>query len=421
MDECIGSELDLFCEPSVNLTHEKGFHITYQPLGSIESGPLEYFISGSSEDYIDLSRTYLHLVVKIVKHDGSNLTDTDIVEPANLFLHSLFSQVDLFIQDRLVSSSSNTYAYRSYLETILNYGKNALETQMKCALFTNDDDLSNILISTRKDVAAKSSSFDLLGRLHLDMFHQGKYLLNNVNLKLRLIRAKDEFCLHTSSDNLKPKVVLQSASLFVRKVRLSSSVQLSHAKVLQHSNAKYPITRVEAKVFSVAQGLSNIERDNLILGQLPIRCVLGIVETDSFNGNYKKNPFNFHHFKLNFLSLYVNGQQIPYKPYTPDFEKKLFVREYLSVYEGTNLWLRNKDLIINRDNYAKGYTLYCFDLTPDHDAGSSHYENMKQGNLRIEMKFKSPLPSNATVILLCEFQNILQISRDREISLDYPI
>ena len=48
-----------------------------------------------------------------------------VVGPTNLLLNSLFSQVDVFFNDKLISSSSNTYAYRAYLETLLNYGKAA--------------------------------------------------------------------------------------------------------------------------------------------------------------------------------------------------------------------------------------------------------------------------------------------------------
>ena len=40
------------------------------------------------------------------------------------------------------------------------------------------------------------------------------------------------------------RVVIVSAALFVRKVKVSSSVYLAHAKTLEYGLTKYPIRRV---------------------------------------------------------------------------------------------------------------------------------------------------------------------------------
>ena len=51
--------------------------------------------------------------------------------PANLFLQLLFSQSEVSLNEKLVSVASNNYAYRAYLETLLNYGKEAKEGDLK--------------------------------------------------------------------------------------------------------------------------------------------------------------------------------------------------------------------------------------------------------------------------------------------------
>ena len=38
----------------------------------------------------------------------------------NNWLHSLFSQVDVYLNDTLVTPSSNTYPFRAYVDTVLN-------------------------------------------------------------------------------------------------------------------------------------------------------------------------------------------------------------------------------------------------------------------------------------------------------------
>ena len=44
-------------------------------------------------------------------------------------------------------------------------------------------------------LTAESKSVELMGRLHLDLAMQEKYLPNGIELKLRLNRASSQFCL----------------------------------------------------------------------------------------------------------------------------------------------------------------------------------------------------------------------------------
>lgn len=46
-----------------------------------EKTPIEIYISGNGEHYIDLSHTILQLQIKILKKNGSNLGDSDHVAP----------------------------------------------------------------------------------------------------------------------------------------------------------------------------------------------------------------------------------------------------------------------------------------------------------------------------------------------------
>ena len=93
---CVKSELDIFSVPSTQASIEDGIVVDYHPIASlVDSGPIKFDIPASVEHYLDLAHVYLHLAVKITKNDGSNLENASAVGPTNLFLHSLFSQVDV--------------------------------------------------------------------------------------------------------------------------------------------------------------------------------------------------------------------------------------------------------------------------------------------------------------------------------------
>ena len=60
------SELDPFGKPSVQTSIEHTTEKDHYPISSmIESGPLEFTITGSGDKYLDLSSVYLHLTASI--------------------------------------------------------------------------------------------------------------------------------------------------------------------------------------------------------------------------------------------------------------------------------------------------------------------------------------------------------------------
>lgn len=50
-------------------------------------------------------------------------------------------------------------------------------------------------------------------------------------------------------------------------------------------------------------------QDNWFLGPLSKCIVIGLVDNDSFTGSYNKNPLNLKHYHLEFMAMYVDGQQ----------------------------------------------------------------------------------------------------------------
>ena len=92
------------------------------------------------------------------------------------------------------------------------------------------------------------------------------------------------------------KVKITGAAFLSRKVKISPSVYLAHAKTLESGMAKYPIRRVVCKTFTVPAGYLDDSQEKLFSGQLPTRLILGCVDNRAFNGDLERNPFNFHTF-----------------------------------------------------------------------------------------------------------------------------
>lgn len=428
--ECAKSELDLFSVPPTQTSIESGAYVEYNPISSISDGtPIEFVISGSGQDYIDLANTQIAVKVDITRANNQAIDDTAQVSPINLLLQTLFCEVDIKLNDVLITSTNNTYAYRAYLETLLSYGSEAKATHLTSALYYKDTagkmDDSNPIVDNANTGLVKRNSFfrtgatvEMIGRIHADLFYQQKYLPNDISLRIRLVRNKNEFCLMSSTPDQNYKIRIRECKLYARKIKLSPSVFVAHAKALETSNAKYPLRRVICKTFTVPRGNLDCSQENLFSGQLPTRIVLGCVDNDAFNGTYEKNPFNFKHFSLTQLRLYLDGQQQHVRPLHLNYTTNQYLAGYMSLFSGTGKLFMDEGNQIQREDFSRGYALYAFDLTPDL-AEDDHFNLIKEGNVRVDLKFAVPLPNTINVIVYAEFENILEVDRSRNVIFDY--
>ncbi|GFU30336.1 uncharacterized protein F54H12.2 [Trichonephila clavipes] len=385
----------------------------FHPLSNVfDNAPVEFSISRSAEDYIDLSQTQLYVKAKIVKVDNTPITKDDTIGPVNLFQHSLFSQVDISLNDRVVSNSSNTYLYRSYIETLLNHGYDCKTSQLTAELFYKDSDDG---LKKRTEFCKESATVDMIGCIHSDLFHQDRILLNLVDLKIKLIRSKPEFYLQGFEGF---KVVLDHVSLFIRKVRVNPGVILGHAKALEKS-PKYPINRVLGKVYLIPKGSMYFIQDNIFSGQMPNKLFVGCVDNEAFHGAFSKSPYEFKHFNLNFIGVYVDGQPVPHNPLELDFSKDQYIRAYQTLFVGTDRMGQDRGIFISRKEYKDSNTLFGFNLSPDLCSSGEHLSLLKHRNLRLELKFSKSLEQTVCAIVFSESENLIEINKSRNILYDF--
>ena len=123
----------------------------------------------------------------------------------NNFLHSLFKQVDVFLKEKQVTQATGTDAYRAYLETLLNYGPSAKDSQLTATLYYKDTagkmdianpttagDAGNAGLRARYVFSKQSGTVEMTGPIFRDIFMSERLLLSYVDLKVILNRSSDE-------------------------------------------------------------------------------------------------------------------------------------------------------------------------------------------------------------------------------------
>lgn len=269
----VKSELDLFTTKPTQNSVETGCFLECRPVSVLDSdAPIEFTVCASDE-YLDLSHTQIQLKVKILHADGSSLVASDPVAPVNNFLNSLFEHVSIELNNKTITSPSNAYHYRSYIETLLNYSDEAKKTHLLSGLFIKDeankmDDVSGLGFVARKKYLF-GGLIELSGYIHSELMSQDKFILNQVNLRIKFYRSKSNFALMTTANDEEDyKIVISEAILLVRKVKINSSVLVAHARALARCNAKYCLNRVDLKTISIPKDLQSKMLDNLYLGDM---------------------------------------------------------------------------------------------------------------------------------------------------------
>ncbi|XP_069098373.1 uncharacterized protein F54H12.2-like [Pleurodeles waltl] len=329
--------------------------------------------------YLDLKNTLLHIICKIVKANGSNIANNAKVAMIAYPIAIMFNQMDSILGDQLITQNDNMYTYRTYIESILNYSCDALDTQLSAGLFYKDTygnfeatalDGHNQDFVKRANFVTGSRQFDLLGSIHSDLSYHGKLLVNGFNLNIKLTYNKDSFCL-ISWDAEQYKLGMLSASLFVKRVSVTKR-QTGSCRGPTAIKGQVRMERVALKIFSIPTGTCLTKLQNVFLGQLLKLLIIGFVDSTTFSGLNTSNPFSLKNYDINYAVLINEGAVIPAKLYTPSFGTSNFIKEYLCLVSITGKHLRDSGVVVSRDGYGAGYTLFTFDLTPDMEDGD-HY------------------------------------------------
>lgn len=440
--ECMVSQLDLFTNVPIQSNILKTEEISYKPVTSIANNSLIEFCSlGHGDTYRDLSSMYLRLLVRLKKspttnyaaaqgevlnQDGSILTPMKKAEGGgvvNNLLHSLFKQCTIYLNGVAISQSDNNYAYRSYIETVLNYDERASSTHLVNSGFIIDThgqmnslDDKNLGYVKRKEIFGASNQVELIGKVHADMLNQSKLLLNNVDLRVVFSLEKPEFYT-LEADNGTSVIEIIDATLYLNHVTLNPGILLAHEQALSKKNAIYNYKRVEVKSYTVAGQNTSLSLDNVILGVIPNFILFCMLPNDAYTGKRSLNTYNFQHFNISNFYLTVNGLQIPNQPLVFDYKQSppISARAYSSLFKNVGIHYHNHGNLIKKEFFDSGCFLLCFDLTNDQSFSDQCANLLNQGTIRIDARFAEPLTNTITCLVYAEYDACIEIDRTRQV------
>ena len=435
-NEIINAQFNYFPREKVQLTVLKNIDREFQPTTAPVYGqPIVFDIQQTVHNFIDLSRSSFNVRGQITDADGTAIGGGEHVGTCNLFGHSIFSDILIEVGGKLINQNTNgLYPYRAYLETLLSLEEEPKNTFYQMEGWYKDTPAQigqanpnavvanrNVGLFKRMEKFAGGNSYQFMLRPHLDICHQHRAIPSNTRLRFTLNPSRNSFLLKTEDPGVDAHDVAIPQVQYQFRIReitfICDTLQMVpeaeaalYSYMLKGNNLIFPMRRVEVKQLTITpnQAVHNFER--VFNGILPDRMIIGLVEQSWKDGHFQQNPFNFQHFNLNYVAVYINGELFDGKALKPDFREasRNTLEAYKSLYRAMGNDFINKSIGISYEEYHQGFVLYGYDLTPDGSAGTGP-TSLREGNLRIELGFRE-LPARAlTLIVYAEQPSRMEI------------
>ena len=148
-----------------------------------------------------------------------------LVTHVNNILHSIFSNVELYINNQQIYNSIGLHAHKFYIS---NNFKGAI-CEYKGVLHCEGYDYEEFpdehmeaplseLFFTRMKLLSRPDGFMLYDKVGVDFFSTSDLLYPNMKIRLRLIRARHDF--YMISDNPNVSLGIVDCSLYTRRISL---------------------------------------------------------------------------------------------------------------------------------------------------------------------------------------------------------
>ena len=364
--------------------------------------------------------------MRVTYADGTPLTAEDTVAPVNLFPHSLFQSIGIKINGQPCSDHARLYPYRAFAH--INY---ALTTECKQSNLMAEHFIRDSINTTTENADPNTAEHKLRAGLiseskickivfqpRIDTLSIKRYFPPTHRLTLEFIRTPSNFSLLSSVLN-NYKIEILDLKLRVRQVLPVESVENNFRKSLQTKPFHLPVTRLVTRTRSLCSGVYDGTIVNAVSGPLPHHIMVFLLSNAQLNGSVKSNPFFLGRRGLLHASLLVNSTEYPaeklvYRESTGDV-----LRSYTFFNQNIGA-VGDQTIGLNPSEYLRNQFALAFDLTPDLSLNSS-YQKQLEGSIDIKLIFENALTEPLTVLYIMTYDNVITVSSDKQLLLDYQV
>ena len=162
----------------------------------------------------------------------------------NNIMHSIFSNVEVHINIQQIYNSNGFYAYKSYISNNFKAAISEDKGVLHCEGYDYEqdpEDIANTLadpfFTRRMKLLSRPDGFMLFGKLRIAFSSTSELLYPNMNIRLRLIRARPSF--YMISDNPIVSLGIVDCLLHTRCIALKDDYHKKRIDMLAYAPVEY--------------------------------------------------------------------------------------------------------------------------------------------------------------------------------------
>ena len=254
------------------------------PTTSLDENCKEFEFQTDLNYYVDLRQSFLALKLKFIKGRGYDtfeskgmkkehkddsvvFTETGTADDeeeeevarvtyVNNIMHSIFSNVEVYINNQQIYNSNGLYAHKSYISNNFKAAISEKKGVLHCEGYDYEQDPEDIanplpdpFFTRRMKLLSRPDGFMLYGKLGIHFFSTSELLYTNMKIRLRLIRARPNF--YMISDNPNVSLGIVDCSLYTRCIALKDDYHKKRMDMLAYAPVEYNYLETLAKAFII--------------------------------------------------------------------------------------------------------------------------------------------------------------------------
>jgi len=378
--------LDTFAPLTTDVSFTSSEKQVFSPIGNIEEDlPIDIVVGPTRQHYTSPYDSILMATLKIVKADGTNIAAADKVTLNSIPFHSLFSEVEVFLNGTATNTCTALNPYRGYLTNLLNYTPEQRAKELSAQLYFRNQketlDETDPGFKERFDYTTLSRVVQLSGRLPDAVFAENRWIPPGVEIHLRLKKNETRFILEGAglTSPLAYKIKLENISFIVQRYLPHPDIVSLHNNLFaQNRKMNFPLSLVSIKTFPVQENTNGVISSNLFAGNLPKSLFVGVLPLESFQGKEATDPFLFKRQNVKMMKVIVDGENISSRQIVIDSDDKSLDAYYNLINSQPD---RSQGLGLSRKEFINSNFLLYFNLNESKSA--ARFSANKYGSLKV--------------------------------------
>lgn len=364
--------------------------------------------------YIDLNTVSLYVKGKLKKTDGTDLVKGTAVVLANNSMHSLISDVYLYIGKNQLEIYTGNYPHKAYITQLFNDS----DTHLNLSGFEYESKGATAIISQqeRGSWTNESRTCEFYGKMLLPLFNTNGYLLPDVQVKMKLRLSDEKFYVITDATNKDTsfKFNIEDIYMHVTYVKIDPSLTPDLKTLTELHPATFYFDNLICRQFTISKNTNMTFINKCFEGTLPSKIMICFYSQSQLSGAREESPTLTEDTNVKTIQLIMNG--IVVREHIVDWTNSLYIQSYKEFLDFFRV--KGNESKVSRNMFKTGYRMYCFNLFDnkynDKCAKDTYEQSLFGGVMSLNITFNGNITKDLVCMVFAFSPDVLEVSHNME-------